>query len=181
MPSGKTRLFNLLPIIVGFFLISSTLSYYYQKRVLSFASVPEFTSQEEVGEEIPSRIVVPSAKIDLSVELGTIKKGVWQISETGASFLDVSAKPGSGGNIVIYGHNKKVIFGNLGSVKVGDTIILDTPKGKEFDYKVVSVETVAPTKVEVIAPTDYEVLTVYTCNGLFDSTRLIIKAKPIKN
>lgn len=180
MPSGRTKQLKLLlPIILGFFLISSTLSYYYQKRILSFASVPEFSTQQIKASEAPSRIIIPSVKIDLPIDEGTIKNGVWQISDVGASFLDVSAKPGSPGNIVVYGHNKRVIFGNLSLVHKGDTITLMNLSGDEFVYKVESISTVKPTEVSVIAPTDYEVLTVYTCNGLFDSTRLIIKAKPI--
>lgn len=162
----------LLTSIGGFYL-------YYQQTILSFASIPTAAHDKSISTGSPTRISIPSANIDLAVETGSIKNGVWKISQENASFLDVSAKPGTEGNIVIYGHNKKSIFGNLNKVSMDDLIILEIVDGNILSYEVETISTVKPTQVEVIVPTDYEVLTVYTCNGFLDSTRLVIKAKPI--
>lgn len=163
-----------------FLLILSTFGFYiyYQRRILSFSSTPSSFRNKSLS-EAPTRISIPSAGINLPIETGSIINGVWEISLENATFLDISAKPGNGGNTVIYGHNKKAIFGNLNKVGVGYLIILETHSGDVFNYKVESIQTVKPTQVDVIAPTDFEILTVYTCNGILDSTRLVIKAKPV--
>ena len=86
---------------------------YYRVRILSFSKVPEAVQKSTQNVDLPVEIIIPSINIDLKVDPGQIKDGVWQISDSSATFLDTSAAPGSGGNTVIYGHNKKVIFGNL--------------------------------------------------------------------
>ena len=102
----------------------------------------------------------------------------WEVSKNGVSHFKNSAFPGGNGNIVIYGHNKKNILGSLDFLQKGDEISLITEGDAEFKYKVRSIETVSPEKVEVINPTNFEILTIYTCTGLFDSKRLVVKADP---
>ncbi len=117
--------------------------------------------------------------MDLRVDPGQIKDGVWQISDNNATFLDTSAVPGGGGNIVIYGHNKKAVFGNLPYLSLGQKISIKTKSEKIYTYVVYQKHFVSPERVEAVSPTNTEVLTVYTCWGLFDSQRAIITAKPI--
>ena len=118
--------------------------------------------------------------IDLEVKEASINNGIWEISETTASFLNSSAKPGEGGNIVIYGHNKKDILGKLiGNIKTGMEIQIFSQNGTFFRYETIEIKTVTPNEIGVVLPTDYEILTLYTCTGLLDSKRLIIKAIPI--
>ena len=120
----------------------------------------------------------PKIDLDLKVEESTVKNGKWEVSKNGVSHFKNSAFPGGNGNIVIYGHNKKNILGSLDFLQKGDEISLITEGDAEFKYKVRSIETVSPEKVEVINPTNFEILTIYTCTGLFDSKRLVVKADP---
>ena len=151
---------------------------YYQIRILSFTKPVAVAQTAQVG-ELPAQITIPSIGIDLPVDLGEIKSGVWQISYNNPTFLNTSARPGTGGNIVIYGHNKKVIFGNLPYLSLGQKIFIKTADGKIHTYIAYQKDFVGSDRVDLVSPTNKEELTIYTCWGLFDSRRAVIKAKPI--
>ena len=152
----------------------------YQKTVLSFAVSPSVSAALYLRKEVPRHVTVPSEKIDLNVVTADIKNGIWETSQTDATYLSTSARPGEGGNVVIYGHNWTRLFGKLAFVKLGDTITLTTNDGKQHEYKIAKKFVVSPNQVDAVLPTDYEMLTLYTCTGLFDSQRLMIQAFPTK-
>ena len=184
----KRKTFSVFLAIVGAVLIyrgivgsSSTINSY------SFDQIPESaeTFQQEVDEKQdvvfgePTRIIIENLEIDLNIESSSIVDGAWQVSDDGVSFLDRSAMPSQGGNIVLYGHNKKHILGNIYDIRVGDVINIYDDEGFVLKYEVEQTFTVTPDEVSVVQPTDHEVLTLYTCIGPFDSKRFIIKAKPV--
>lgn len=152
---------------------------YYRVRILSFDKVPPAAAAKTKEIDVPVEIIIPSINIDLTIDPGEIKDGVWQISNKNVTFLDTSAAPGTGGNTVIYGHNKKVIFGNLPYLSIGQKIIIKTKSGKIYNYVADQKYFVGPDRVDLVSPTNSEELTVYTCWGLFDSQRAVIKAKPL--
>ncbi len=127
----------------------------------------------------PVRLVIAGVKIDLPVAEGKIVDGVWQTTRDGVSHLDISANPGENGNIVIYGHNLRVIFGSLPYVSMGATVKVITGDEKEYFYKVYSKRTVKADDVSIAFATPSEVLTLYTCDGLLDSTRFVLQAEPL--
>ena len=172
------RVFFVL-IFIGFLVFFYGAFNYYNARILSFSSVPEAVALASQNLDLPVEIMIPSIKTDLKVDPGTIKDGVWQISDTNATFLVTSVTPGSGGNTVIYGHNKKVIFGNLPYLSVGQTIAVKTRSGKIYNYLVESKYFVDPGRIDLVSPTKNSELTVFTCWGWFDSERVVVKAKPI--
>jgi LPXTG-site transpeptidase (sortase) family protein len=141
--------------------------------------VPVAALESTQNLDIPVEVIIPSIKIDLAVEPGQIKDGVWQISEGKATYLNTSAVPGSGGNTVIYGHNKKVIFGNLPYLSIGQKIVVKTKSGRILNYVADQKYFVGPDRVDLVSPSANEELTIYTCYGLFDSQRVVIKAKLI--
>lgn len=147
-----------------------------KKQALSFSQAPELKT--ELKEELsPSRIIISSLKIDLPVTPGKIVDDVWEISDTGASYLLGSGIPGKPGNLVIYGHNKNNLFGPIRWLEKGDEIKIKNKREQEFIYKVVETKTVSPKNVEVLAPTEEAILTLYTCSGFLDSQRFIVVAK----
>ncbi|MCX6704230.1 MAG: sortase [Candidatus Woesebacteria bacterium] len=180
--SGK--LFNWLTnrptllISLGLFIFFVGASHYYQIRILSFTKPVADAQTTRVG-ELPAQITIPSIGIDLPIDLGEIKDGVWQISYSNPTFLNTSARPGTGGNVVIYGHNKKVIFGNLPYLSIGQKIFIKTVDGKIYTYIAYQKDFVGSDRVDLVSPTNTEELTIYTCWGLFDTRRAVIKAKPI--
>ncbi len=176
-----TRLLDKHPLLIfsfGLFLFFLGASHYYQIRVLSFTKTPQEAQTLNKG-ELPTQIQIPSIGIDMPVEIGSIKDGVWQISYDHPTFLDSSARPGTDGNIVIYGHNKKVIFGNLPYLSLGQKIIIKTQDGKIHTYEAYEKDFVSPDRVNLVSPENKEDLTIFTCWGLFDSQRAVVKAKPI--
>lgn len=167
----------------------------YQKTVLSFNT--SFNTNAESPTELPggpdkletenqqlsppTKIEIPRINIALPITVNSIsEKGIWEISETGASFLNLSAMPGSGSNTVIYGHNKKHLFGPLIQIKIGDGITIHTENNETKNYQVQEILTVTPDEISVILPTKKEILTVYTCTGLLDSKRFVVRAVPVK-
>lgn len=172
---------NKLPlflVFLGLIIFSFGAINYYRIRILSFSKVPEAAASSTLNLDIPVEIIIPSISIDLKVEPGQIKDGVWLISDSTATFLNTSAVPGSGGNTVIYGHNKKVIFGNLPYLSLGQKIIVKTKSGNILTYIAISKYFVGPDRVDLVSPTKTETLTIYTCWGLFDSQRVVVIAKP---
>ncbi len=146
---------------------------------MSFSKVPEAAVKSTQDMDIPVELIIPSINIDLQVDPGQIKDGVWQISDTNATFLNTAAVPGGGGNTVIYGHNKKVLFGNLPYLSLGQKISIKTKSGKIYNYVADTKYFVSPDRVDLVSPTNTEELTIYTCYGLFDSQRAVVKAKRI--
>ena len=129
----------------------------------------------------PARIIISGVKIDLPVIEGKIVDGVWETTEEGVSHLDISGNPGENGNIVIYGHNKKVLFGSLPYVSMGARVKIISEDGTEYDYKVYEKKEVAATDVSIAYATPSEVLTLYTCDGPLDGKRFVLLAKPVVN
>lgn len=169
----------LILLFIGLGLLTFGGINYYRVRILSFNKVPEAARQTTQNIDVPVEIIIPSIKIDLPIDPAQIKDGVWQISESNATFLTTSAPPRTGGNTVVYGHNKTVIFGNLPYVSIGQKVTLKTKSGKIYNYEVAEKFFVGPDRVDLVSPANTEELTIYTCWGLFDGQRAVIRAKPL--
>ena len=117
-------------------------------------------------------------RLSLDISEGAIVDGVWQISKVGASHLNVSANPGEGGNIVIYGHNKNSLFGPIRWIEKGAEIEINDENGNKYSYVVSETLEVSPDKIEYVLPKNEEILTLYTCSGFLDSKRYIVIARP---
>jgi len=167
-----------LIIFLGLFVFFVGASHYYQIRILSFTKPVVEASNSQAG-ELPVQITIPSIGIDIPIESGEIKDGVWQISYDKATFLVTSARPGTNGNTVIYGHNKKVLFGNLPYLSLGQKIYVKTADGVIHVYEAYQKDFVDAGRVDLVSPTTNEELTIYTCWGFLDSRRAVVKAKPV--
>ncbi len=174
---------NLLPrFIMAFGIIFMVVSFSWKlnQSSLGFNEKPEVAYREiNLESKKPISLKIAKTNTNLLIEASEIINGNWQVSKNGVSFLNSSAVPGEDGNIVIYGHNKEKILGSLDTLKSGDDIEIITRDNVTHKYIVKKIETVSPTQIEVINPTSSEVLTIYTCTGLFDSKRLVVKAEPV--
>jgi len=137
-----------------------------------------------------NRIVIGSIELDAKVvELGTHEERgqlVWDTAAHAVGWYRTTALPGQGGNIVMSGHissplrGEGSIFRRLPEVKIGDTVLLETPDG-QYRYAVFSREIVPPTAVGVMSPTPSETLTLITCYpDLVYSHRLVVQAWPVE-
>lgn len=125
----------------------------------------------------PTHITIPGF-IDSSITPEMYRDGVWSISATAASHLNTSAYPGQPNNIIIYGHNKPSIFGPLKRLSGTEEILITLADGSIKKYKVLEIKQVTTDQLQYLHPTVGEVLTLYTCAGVFDSERLIVRALP---
>jgi LPXTG-site transpeptidase (sortase) family protein len=177
-PKKHLQLIPWILILSGVIIILFSTSVYfaYKQNSLKFNSLP--VPEEQKSTNPPTEIEIPSRKINLSVEQAFVEQNHWQISEKGVSHLSLSASPGQGGNIVMYGHNKKNIFGPLVGLKKGTKIVLTTKDGQKHTYLVADTFEADPNQVEILNPTNSEVLTLYTCTGFADSKRFVVKAVP---
>lgn len=168
-------------LISGLLLVGSGLAYDPPPAIVSPSLMPSPSAQvEKIIEQpaVPVHIKIPTAPIDTDIEEADIIDGEWQTSATAAAHLSQTGRPGENQNIVIYGHNLRVIFGPLWATKIGDRITVTTADGKQYEYIVFNKTRVKPTSIEYVLPTDKEILTLYTCVGAFDSDRLILQASP---
>jgi len=177
----RTKKFSkkLLPLLTFAFSILVILA----GLVLRYRADPIFQDYEPeklVSEETSRPILIsfPKESFSLSVLPTRIVEGNWELHDATANYLVSSRSPGTGGNVIIYGHNTKDVFGLLHRLKVSDPIIIKNNLDQEYSYAVSEITTVKPDQIEVLAPTDHEVLTLYTCTGFLDQKRLIIKALP---
>ena len=167
-------------LVIGVVLtVIGVFSILYQQTILSFRVSPTVVTQANLRAPEPTRILIPNQNIDLEIIPALIKDGVWETSDEKATHLATSMRPKEGGNIVIYGHNRKKIFAALHSVSRGQVISVVNHENEKFDYQVTQVQVVNPDQIEMVLPTNHEELTVYTCTGWFDSQRLVIKALPL--
>lgn len=182
--SGKSgdRL-ALLLIAVGILLVSFWLVhklFYYRSLSLSRMQANIVVHELPKVLPLPTHIFIPW-NTDTDIESLPYENNQWQVSDTKVTYLLGSARPGESGNIILYGHNKREILGNIRALKGGEKVTLTTGDGKVHTYVVSKVKEVDPTDVSLLAPTSTETLTMYTCSGFWDSRRFIVQAKPIEN
>lgn len=146
------------------------------ENTLSFVRPPSGLETDQ-RIDLPVKIIIPKVNIDLEVTTGVIRGDKWEISEKGASYLLGSGAIGEKGNAIIYGHNKKQLFGAIRQLTAGDLVQIKTASGKEFFYSVTGTKIVSPQAIDVLAPTDRSVLTLYTCTGFLDKDRFIVRAE----
>jgi LPXTG-site transpeptidase (sortase) family protein len=127
------------------------------------------------------RLRIPSARMDWVVFAGaddaTLEKGPGHVPGTAMPGVD-----GAYENCVITAHRDSH-FRNLGWLRPGHEIELETPSGGARRYRVVSREIVTPKTVRVLAPTEKPRLTLITCYPFTyvgpAPKRLIVVAEPL--
>lgn len=135
------------------------------------------SGQDERRPNYPVHIYIPWF-VDIDIDPQIYQSGTWTISPDTASYLTASALPGNAGNIIIYGHNKRNILGNIRALKGSEIITLTMLDGTTRNYQITSLTETNPEDTKLLRPTDSEILTIYTCSGLLDSQRFVVRAIP---
>ena len=183
-PTSHHSHFSWLPwalIVVGVVLMSlwGIHRYFYNQSIaLSDALLSTYAS-EPSSVPTPTHITIGNSISLPIVEAGRLPDGTWAVSNTNANHVRQSANPGERGNIIIYAHNTPNLFGPLDKVKIGDQITVRTTDGISHKYIVASVTWATPEHTELLLPTTIETLTIYTCAGLLDSLRDVVRAVPV--
>ncbi len=162
-----------------FFIILSATHWILRFKALSLDAslVAQYVNKESDDSKNPTHIKIQWF-IDTDIDKQIFVDNNWTVSENNASYLSNSAQPGENGNIIIYGHNKRNILGNIRALKGNELITLTTKDGTEHFYSVSKITEVNPNETEYLRPTSEETLTLYTCSGFLDQKRFIIQAKP---
>lgn len=138
--------------------------------------------RENIGsfklETYPRKISIPQV-LEVEVEPANQIGSKFLTPDDKASYFVNSTFPGSQGNTIIYGHNKKGIFRELHQLQGEELIILTDQTGRETTYQVKEIITVDPSQTEYLAATEEDILTLYTCTGWADTQRLVIKAETV--
>lgn len=124
------------------------------------------------------RIIIPRININLPVVGSEIKKGEWETTTKGISYLKASPVPGEVGNSILYGHNFDELLGKLPDLTPGDTIEIEYDDHSKKEFIIQSTQEVTPKQVDIIKPTTDTRITLYTCSGFMDSKRFVVVAIP---
>lgn len=146
----------------------------------TISSVPKNQNSESYPpQNYPTKLYIPKIKKTLDISDGQVVDNRWTVSTTGVSYLTTSAIPGTIGNTVIYGHNRKDILGKLPNISIGDIVYVIMQDGRIVKYEVFERKEIAPTQVEILENSTDSRLTIYTCSGFLDQSRFVIIAKNI--
>ncbi len=144
----------------------------------------------------PTRIVIEAVGIDHTiVSVGLDKKRVPIVPDHDVGWYNLSAQPGQGDNVVLWGHVLRfrqtpkipAPFARIKEAKPGAAVVLYDQAGKAHNYVVKQQIWVLPNEVEYILPKDKEMITMVSCIGdkvisngeVVDEThRLITIAEP---
>ncbi|HSX46136.1 MAG TPA: class E sortase [Candidatus Saccharimonadia bacterium] len=128
----------------------------------------------------PNSVIIPSMLLDQPILEGTVvnqykvlDKGIWRWPR--------GSTPDRGGNTVLIGHrftytNPRGVFYFLNKVKMGDEMAVFW-SGKEYLYKVQTIQEVSPHDTAIENPSAQPELTLFTCTPLWlPKDRLVVVA-----
>jgi LPXTG-site transpeptidase (sortase) family protein len=135
----------------------------------------------KVGEGDPlTRFEIPKLGVDTIVVEGTSPSAL----KAGAGHYPSTPLPGANGNVAIAGHRTTYgrPFNRVDQLKVGDTIILSTPNGNRFTYRVSRPPFVtSPFDWTIVAKSTKPLLTLTTCHPKGSAReRLVVRAELVK-
>lgn len=180
-----TKITGILCIIFGVgMLIYLGVDRYFVEKSLTLSRTQVQTIAQDQAQTGQAQLALPThvsidGYVNIDVEPLALLNKKWVVSDTEATYLQESARPGEKGNIIIYGHNKRAILGNMRYVKGNEIIHLTTADGKDHQYKILLRTVVSPNDITYLLPTRNETLTMYTCTGFWDSKRFILRAEAI--
>ena len=151
---------------------------------------------QPVAPSKPVRIVIPDIDMDRPLlQVGIDDETVPIVPKHDAGWYEGSARPGEGGNIVLWGHALRfkdspdipAPFGQLQKLHTGAQIVLYTAEGKAHIYRVEQQIWATPDQVEYIRPKGSERVTLISCigdkvmtkHGVDMTHRLVTIAEPL--
>ncbi len=159
-------------------LLSSGILLQFSDTFIDAPKIP-VTVQAQVTNSSPEEVKIPSVNIDLSLEPGGFYNGKWVLSETTGNFMPVNANIAAGDGFVVYAHKRVNLFISLKNVKKGDKIIVMDNKNKTYTYDVYNLEDIRGNEVGKVESNEKNTIVLFTCDGVFDEKRLVVRAKRI--
>ena len=138
-----------------------------------------FSGSVKEGDPL-TRFEIPKLGVDTIVVQGTSPSAL----KAGAGHYPSTPLPGANGNVAIAGHRTTYgrPFNRIDQLKVGDTILLSTPDGKKYTYRVSRPPFVtSPYDWTIIAKSKKPLLTLTTCHPKGSAReRLVVRAELVK-
>ncbi|HYK09152.1 MAG TPA: sortase [Candidatus Eisenbacteria bacterium] len=172
--SSRTKLL----LSLGFLLVTIPTFFYINEGIQLAFFTPKVTAVSS-SLPAPTWISIPSIDMELPIVETALKGNTWGIADNGISHLNISARPGEEGPIILYGHNTNDRFGPIRWLEVGKEITLTNERNRSRQYKVIKTLEVSPSEVSVLLSQKGETLILYTCDGFADLQRFIVIAKPV--
>lgn len=119
-------------------------------------------------------LYIPALSLNANIEKGGIINNKWILSAKNVLYYPLDNKSS---NSLLYAHNRPELFGNLKNLKEGDTIYLTDLYNKTYTYRVYEKEYIKFSNVEKIKTNEENVITLFTCDGIFDQFRLLVRAR----
>lgn len=165
-----------------FFVLFFAMRGYFQSQTLRLqpAESQSLLSQELQNFSEFQPLTIAFGDTIIPVEHFSLGDGQWRIPSAAAGYITESGVPGFPGNVVLYGHNNRAVFGFFPSVRSGDRFQLLLSNQHIREYEVFETLVTDPSDVSVLSPSEQEIVTMYTCTGLFDRQRLVLRARPIE-
>lgn len=122
----------------------------------------------------PVRLVIPAIGLDRQlVSVGLDRKRIPVVPNHDVGWYNLSARPGQGDNIVLWGHvlrfkataKTPAPFARLKELDVGDPLSLYSADGTAHPYVIVEKVWATPDQVEYILPKGRELVTMVSCIG----------------
>ena len=136
---------------------------------------------QNVGFDKPVAISIPSINLKVGIQKSEEENDSWKVYRHFLAYVeDSELEFDKGGNLIVYGHAIPELFGKLGQLHEGETIMVYTPSSV-VTYAIVSKELVLPDEIDKISSIGDTHLSLFTCDGPNDEYRVLVKAKILKS
>lgn len=164
-------------LLLGMFSAPYVERFILHAQVQELAEITSIKSKTQgLANEVPVRLVIPSAGINLSIAEGSIDEldNTWTVQSGVANMIPVTATSfKKHERTVLYAHDRQGEFATVRNLKDGDRAYLQT-ENRLLIYTFRSAEIVHPTNLSVL--TDQPVrpeLALITCEGVLSNNRLV--------
>jgi len=164
-------------VLIGAGILIFLFGTFFKISLPSATNLPREVKFEVPQASWPKKLMISRINVNVPIIVGGIVKGEWILNDNTAFYLPTSGRLNEGFNTVIYAHRLPNLFASLGQIKPGDLIEVFDQNDKKFVYKVFAVESVKPNDLDKIKSRVKNSLTMFTCDGWLDQTRLVVKAK----
>lgn len=119
----------------------------------------------------PVEISVPAVGIKTGVGVGGRVENKWILANDLALYSRESEQ------LVVYAHNTPKLFGRLGSVKMGDRVVLTDGSGRKTYYRVYGKRLVSPGEIGSLGTGNGRTVVLVSCGGAWERQRWVVKAE----
>jgi LPXTG-site transpeptidase (sortase) family protein len=150
--SEKNRIFivaGIMAVAMILFVATAIRAFVFSPRETTVENIVLDTNHtfSESASGLPDRLVIPSIKVSAPIEyVGIAKSGNMAVpfSYKNVGWYRYGPKPGEQGSAVIAGHldngiAQPAVFNELGRLKRGDEVYIETKNGEEIGFEVVEV------------------------------------------